>query len=159
MADFPLSNKCFVPAKCSSYSMQVIISKRSSSSVDLTSSSRDDVPAERAAIALSVGVSWQPARRRRSRGRPGWQQLWDGALQEHILHHHELPHAVRSQRPCWWRPGYAIAAQSRGDNPRQHSTAATAAPAAALAEDELSGSSTKRRKIHVNPSCATGSST
>ena len=85
---------------------------RSSSSVALDSSSLDDVRAERAAIALSVGLSWPPVKRWRSAGRPGWQQLWERALQEHILHHRELPRGVRLQRPDWWRPGGAIACPS-----------------------------------------------
>ena len=78
-------------------SMQRFVSKRSSSSVDLDSSSLDDVRPERAAIALSVGVSWPPDRRWPSRGRPGWQQLWGSALQEHSVHYHEFPHGVRLQ--------------------------------------------------------------
>ena len=66
--------------------MQRFVSMRSSSSVDLDSSSLDDMRAEWAAIALSVGLT--PDRRRRTAGRPSWQQLWERALQEHILHHH-----------------------------------------------------------------------
>ena len=90
-------------------SMQRSVSMRSSSSVDLDYSSLDDVRTERAAIALSVGLSSPPVRRRRSAGHPSWKQLWDGALQEHILHHLERPRGVRLQRPDWWRPGGAIA--------------------------------------------------
>ena len=48
--------------------MQRVGSKRSSSSVDLGSSSRER--AERAAIALSVGLSWPPVKRQRSAGCP-----------------------------------------------------------------------------------------
>ena len=48
--------------------MQRFVSKRSSSSVDLNPSSRDDMRTERAAIALSVGLSWPPAKRRSSCG-------------------------------------------------------------------------------------------
>ena len=71
--------------------------------------SLDDVRAERAAIALSVGLSWPPDRyTKQMRGRPSRQQLWERALQDHILEHHELPHGVRLQRPVWWRPGEAI---------------------------------------------------
>ena len=44
------------------HSMDRFVSKRSSSSVDLDSSSSDEVRAERAAIALSVGLSWPPDR-------------------------------------------------------------------------------------------------
>ena len=65
--------------------------------------------AEWAAIALSVGLSWPPVQRRRSAGRPTWQQHWECALQEYILHHHELPHGVRLQRADWWQPRDAIA--------------------------------------------------
>ena len=89
--------------------MDRFVSKRSSSSVDLDASSLDDVRAERAAIALSVGLSWPPDRyTKQTRGRPSRQQLWERALQDHILEHHELPHGVRLQRPVWWRPGEAI---------------------------------------------------
>ena len=112
--------------------MQGFVSRRSSSSVDLDSTSLDDVRTERAAIALSVGLSWPPVRRRRSRRRPSWQQHWERALQEHI----------RLQRPVWWRPGQAI------DGPLTHKKiahtstpcAAPAAPstsAAALVEDPI----------------------
>ena len=117
-------------------------------------SSLDDVRAERAAIALSVGLSWPPDRyTKQTRGRPSRQQLWERALQDHILEHHELPHGVRLQRPVWWRPGEAI------DRPLTHEEiahtktprAAPATPAAALVEDEPSGSGSKRRKVQVDP--------
>ena len=131
--------------------MDRFVSKRSSSSVDLNSSSRDDVRAERAAIALSVGLSWPPDRyTKQTRSRPSWQQLLERALQDHILDHHELPHSVRWERPASWRPGEAI------DQPLTHeelahtktrraATAAPATPAAALVEDEPSGSGSKRQ--------------
>ena len=132
--------------------MQRIISKRSSSSVDLDSSSLEDVRTERAAISLSEGLSWPPAKRRRSAGRPTWRQLWERALQEHILHHHELPHGVRLQRLGWWQPGDANARPLTHEEIAHVSTrAAPAAPTAALVEDEPSGSGTKRRKIRVDP--------
>ena len=116
--------------------------------VSKRSSSLDDVRAERAA-----GLSWPPGKRRRSVGRPNWQQLWERALQDDILEHHELPHSVRLQRPAWWRPGEAI------DRPLTHEElahtktlrAAPATPAAALVEEEPSGSGSKRRKVHVDP--------
>ena len=79
---------------------------------------------------------------------PFWQQLWENALQDHILEHHELPHGIRLQRPAWWRPGEAI------DRQLTHEELAhtkTPRPAAALVEDEPSGSASKRRKIHVDP--------
>ena len=93
---------------------------------------------------------------KQTRGRPSWQQLWERALQDHIMNHHELPHGIRLQRPVWWRPGEAI------DRPLTHEElahtktprAATAAPAtraAALVEDEPSGSGSKRRKVQVDP--------
>ena len=133
--------------------MDRFVSKRSSSSLNLDASLLDDVRAERAAIALSVGLSWPPVTRRRSAGRPSWQQHCERALQDHILEHHELPHGVRLQRPAWWRPGEAI------DRPLTHEElahtktprAAPATPAAALVEDEPSGSGSKRRKVHVDP--------
>ena len=72
------------------------------------------------------------------------------------MNHHELPHGIRLQRPVWWRPGEAI------DRPLTHeelahtktpraATAAPAIPAAALVEDEPSGSGSKRRKVQVDP--------
>ena len=134
--------------------MDRFVSKRSSSSVDLDASSLDDVRAERAAIALSVGLSWPPDRyTKQTRGRPSRQQLWERALQDHILEHHELPHGVRLQRPAWWRPGEAI------DRPLTHEElahvktprAAPVTPVAALVEDEPSSSGSKRRKILVDP--------
>ena len=73
-------------------SMRRFISKRSSSSVDLDSSSFGDVRTERDSIAVSVGLSWPPGTRCRSAGRSSWRQHWERALQEHILHHYELPH-------------------------------------------------------------------
>ena len=47
--------------------MYRFVSKRSSSSVDLDSASLDDVRAERAAIALFVGLSWPPDRYTKTR--------------------------------------------------------------------------------------------
>ena len=85
---YSVPNNCFssqVFFHCPS--MQRVVIKPSSSSVDLDSSSLDDVRAKRAAIALSLGLSWPPDRHARSRGRPSWQQLLERALQEHILHH------------------------------------------------------------------------
>ena len=101
--------------------MQRFLSKRSSSSTPPRSTT---LRAERAAIALSVGLSWPPDRRRRSAGRPSWQQLWESALQEHILHHHELPHGVRLQRPAWWRPGETIDRPLTQNRPREKHTIA-----------------------------------
>ena len=87
--------------------MKRLPSSRSSSQQELQP--LDDVRAERAAIALSVGLSWPPDRHtKQTRGRPSWQQLWERALQDHIMNHHELPHGVRLKRPVWWRPGEAI---------------------------------------------------
>ena len=128
------------------FAMDRFVSKRSSSSVDLDASSLDDVRAERAAIALSVGLGWPPVwYTKQTRGRPSRQQLWERALQDHILNHHELPHGIRLQRPVWWRPGEAI------DRPLTHEElahtktprVAPATPAAALVEDERAS---KRRK-------------
>ena len=134
--------------------MDRFVSKRSSSSVDLDASSLDDVRAERAAIALSVGLSWPPDRyTKQTRGRPSRQQLWERALQDHILEHHELPHGVRLQRPVWWRPGEAIDRTLTHEELVHIKTprAAPATPAAALVEDEPSGSGSKRRKVQVDP--------
>ena len=77
----------------------------------------DDVRTERGAIALSVGLSWPPDRyTKQTRGRPSWQQLWERALQDHIMNHHELPHGIRLQRPVW------PAAHTRGARPHQDSS-------------------------------------
>ena len=125
-------------------SMQRFVSRRSSSSVDLDSSSLGDVRTERAVIDLSVGLSWPPVKRRRSAGR------------QHILHLHELPHGVRLQRQDWWQPGDAIARPLTHEEITHTSTpcpapAASATPAAALVEDEPSSSAAKRRKVQVDP--------
>ena len=118
-------------------------------------SSLDDVRAERAAIALSVGLSWPPVRQQRFAGRP-WQRVWERGLQEHIFHHHEFPHGVRSQPPDWRRPGETIALPLTQEEIADTITpcaalAAPATPAAALVEDEPSGSGSKRRRIHADP--------
>ena len=111
--------------------------------------------AERAAIALSVGLSSPPDRRLRSLARSSWQQHWERALQEHIFHLRELPHGVRLQRPVWWQPGDAPPDRLHEEITHTSSPCtvptAPAAPAAALVEDEPSGSGTT--------SCATRSST
>ena len=80
-------------------------------------------------------------------GRRSWQQLWERALQEHIFHHHELQQGIRLQRPAWWRPGEAIDRLTHEEF--AHIKASRAA--AALVEDEPSGSVSKRRKIHLDP--------
>ena len=75
------------------FAMDRFVSKRSSSSVDLDVSSLNDVRAKRAAIALSVGLSWPPDRHtKQTRGRPSRQQLWERALQDHILEQQKLAH-------------------------------------------------------------------
>ena len=115
------------------------VSKRSSSSQSLETSALDDVRAERAAIALSVGLRWPPDRyTKQTRGRPNRQELWERALQDHIINNHELPQGMCLQRPAWWRPGEPIGRPAR-------------AAAAAPVEDAPSCSRAKRRKIHVDP--------
>ena len=129
--------------------MKRFLSSRSSSQQELQPV--ENLRAERAAIGLSVGLSWPPDRyTKTSRGRPSRQQLWERALQEHIMNRHELPQGIRLQRPSWWRPGEAI------DRPLTHEELAhiktpCAAPSAAVVEDEPSGSGSKRRKVHVDP--------
>ena len=128
--------------------MKRFLSSRSSSQQELQPV--QDLRAERAAIALSVGLSWPPDRYTKTpRGRPS-QQLWERALQEHIMNHHQLPQGISIQRPAWWRPGEAI------DRSLTHEELAIiktlcAAPAAAPVEDELCGSASKRRKVLVDP--------
>ena len=128
------------------FAMYRFVSKRSSSSLNLDSASLNDVRAERAAIALSVGLSWPPERYTKTRGRPSWQQPWERALQEHILNHHELPHGIRLQRPAWWRPGEAFDPRQ----PPQPLHSLNTSPAAALPSAARSTST---------PSPATGFST
>ena len=48
-----------------------------------------------------------------------WQQLWERALQEYILHRHESPRGVHLQRPATRRRQHPTA-QLRGDRQRQH---------------------------------------
>ena len=87
--------------------MKRFLSSRSSSQQELQPV--ENLRAERAAIALSVGLSWPPDRyTKTSRGRRSRQQLWERALQEHIMNRHELPQGIRLQRRAWWRPGEAI---------------------------------------------------
>ena len=63
------------------------------------------------------------------------------------MNHHELPQGIRLQRPAWWRPGEAIDWPLTHEEPA-HIKTPCAAPAA---EDEPSGSASKRRKVHVDP--------
>ena len=76
------------------------------------------------------------------------QQRSERALQEHILRHHELPHVVRLHRPGWWRQGQTIARLLTHEEIAYVSTpyAAPGTAAAALVEDEPSGSTAKRQK-------------
>ena len=56
------------------------MSSRSSSQQELQPV--EDLRAERAAVALPVGLSWPPdGYTKTPRGRPSWQQLWGRALQ------------------------------------------------------------------------------
>ena len=90
-----------------SVSFKSFSSSRSSSQQELQPV--EDLRAERAAIALSVGLSWPPDRYTKTpRGRPSRQQLWERALQDHIMNRHELPQGISLQRPAWWRPGEEI---------------------------------------------------
>ena len=136
--------------------MQRFVSKCSSSSVDLASSSAtstlDDV---RVAMALSVGLSWPEVKRQRSAGRSSWQQLWERATGAH----HTPPCA-----PAWSPVAAAGLVATRRDHPDPltheeiaHTSTpcaaptAPATPAAAPAEDRPSGRMAKRRKIHTDP--------
>ena len=84
-----LSKSVFPPGELFAMHRYGFVSKRSSSSQSLATSAHDDMRAERAAIALSVGLIWPPDRYTKGpRGRPTWQQLWKRALQEHIMNHH-----------------------------------------------------------------------
>ena len=144
--------------------MDRFVSKGSSSSVDLDSSSRDDVWAERAAIALSVGLSCPPDRStKQTRGRPSWHgsSSWNALFR------------ATSSTTTSFRMVSACSALSGGDHEKPSTgsshtrssptheelahtktpRAATAAPAtyaAALDEDEPSGSGSKRRKVQVD---------
>ena len=109
------------------------------------SSSLDDVRTERAAIALSVGLSWPPAKRQRSAGRSTFQEAWERAVHEHILQFHELPDRA-CHRAAWWRPGQPIVRPLTADVIGSVSTL-SAAVCVAFAP---STSDAKRRKVHVN---------
>ena len=120
------------------HSMQRFVSKRSSSSVDLDSSSPPSP-------CLLVLVGHQSS----GGGRSSWQRLWERALQEHML-----PQGVRLQRPDWWRPGETIALPQTHEEIAHVSTPCAPpppTPAAAHAEDKPSGSAAKRRKVNVDP--------
>ena len=128
--------------------MDRFVSKRSSSSVDLDSSSPDEVRAERAAIALSVGLSWPPDRyTKQTRGRPSWQQLWERALSTTTSFRMVTACSARfggdQEKPSTGRSHEELA---HTKTPRA-ATAAPATPAAALVEDGPSGSASKRRKV------------
>ena len=138
--------------------MKRFLPSRSSSQEELQP--LDDVRAERATIALSVGLSWPPDRYTKTRGRPSWRQLWERALQEHILDDHELPHGVRPQRPVWWRSGEAIDRLLTHEELAHTKTprAATAAPATPLKTSPAAVVRSAARSTST-PSLATGSST
>ena len=104
------------------FAMDRFVSKRSSSSVDLDASSLDDVRAERAAIALSVGLSWPPDRyTKQTRGRPSRQlALGTSSTGPH-------PRAPRASTRCplaapvlvATRRSHRPAAHTRGARPHQ----------------------------------------
>ena len=147
---FSLSKSVFPPSELFAMHRYGFVSKRSSSSQSLATSALDDVRVERAAIALSVGLNWPPDRYTKARrGRPSRQELWERALQEHIINHHELPQGTRLQRPAWWRPGEPIGRPLTHEEVVHVETPRAAA--AAPVEDEPSCSTAKRRKIHVDP--------
>ena len=98
MAVFPLSNKCFFPAKCFSTASRCSASSASDLPRQLIWIPPRSLTCGPPSPCLLVCVDHQP-----SGGGP--QQHWERALQEHIFHHHELPHGVRLQRLDWWRPG------------------------------------------------------
>ena len=68
----------------------------------------DDVRTERAAVALSVGLSWPLVKRQRSAVRPTFQEAWDRAVQQHILQFQDLPDGAYLTRAAWWRPGQPV---------------------------------------------------
>ena len=68
--------------------------------------------------------------------------------------HNELPRGVRSQRPDWWRQGGALTRPLTHEEVVHTSTTCAPhppTPAAALVEDEPSGSAAKRHKVNVDP--------
>ena len=135
-------------------SMQRFVSSRRSSSADLASSSLDEVRPERAAIVLSVGLSWPPDRRRRSAGRPP-----AGSSSGNLLCRSTSSTAMRSRMAS----AYCVRADGNQERPSARPVshediahvstpcAALAAPAAALVEDKTSGSGTKRLKNPRRP--------
>ena len=114
------------------HSVDRFVSKRSSSSLNLDSAWLDDVRAERVAIALSVGLIWPP--------RQVHEDVWSAQVAAALG---TSPAGAHPQPPRASTPEVSHIKTLR---------AAPAAPAAALVEDEPSGSGSKRRKVHVDPS-------
>ena len=104
MADFPLSNKCFVPAKCSPTA-----SRCSALTAGALPHQLIWTPPRSTMCGLSGPPSPCFGSDLATRQAAAEQQLWECALQEHILHHHELPRDVRPHQLDWWQPGDAIA--------------------------------------------------
>ena len=128
--------------------MQRFVNRRSSSSVDLDSSSLDDVRTQRAAIALSVGLSWSPVL---------WTPQLAAAVGTCSSGAHPPPPRGSALSP---RTAAGLVAPRRRHRPLTHEEIAhTSTPcallpptaAAALVENEPSGSAARRRKIHVDP--------
>ena len=75
---------------------------------------------------------------------------WERALQENILHKHELPHGVRLQRARLVSDQETTIGQPLTHEDQRAMCRTPAAPAGALVEDEPKGSGSKRRKIQVD---------
>ena len=131
MAVFPLSNKCF----CSSEDAAL---RQQRQLIWMLPRSMKCGP-ERAAVALSVGLSWPPHKRRPSAGRPSWVLRMVSAYSGRPGGNQETPSAARSVT----RRLPTSALQPRWP-PRPP-------PVTALGEDESSDSAAKRRKIHADP--------
>ena len=118
--------------------MQRFVSKRSSSSVDLASSSLDDVRAEGAAIALSVGLSCHEA------GKGNRSDAPAGSSAGNVLCRSTSSTIMSSPMvSAWWRAGETIA-QPFTDEEIVYTSTPCATPAAALVEDEPRGSTATR---------------
>ena len=129
-------------------SMDRFVSKRSSSSVDLDSSSRNDVRAERAAIALSVCLSEFATRQVHEADARSAQLA--AALGTSSSGAHPRPPRASTWCPLA-APGLVDRLAAHTHEELAHTKTPRATPAAALVEDEPSGSGSERRKVHVDP--------
>ena len=116
--------------------MQRFVSKRSSSSVDLDSSSLDDMRVERAAIALCVGLSWPLHKRRLSADAPAGSSCGNVLCMS------------TSSTTMSFRMVSACSGQAGGN---RETPSSDRSPARRSPSSPPCRSGTKRRKIQVDP--------